>query len=1129
MSINFLKTLNREFDATVLLSSVLTQGNEYMYHNQQRKHGGLAIMWRKNIGYAIKLLKLPLQSDRIMVISVNMPDRLPLFIINVYCPTTNASITDYNDVIDDLQVLYDTYKDQGIVILCGDFNAQLGVEAGPRGNSPQSIRGKCLVRFLDHNNVYSSVTEGTCTGPLCTYWPDDDHKSPTQIDHFILNREYKHIVVNCSVSDDDSANTSDHCPIHITIGTLLRRYYPAHRTMYNWSLCNVELYGQVLRSVLHDKMCELTISGKDGIDTYLARVQECITIAMTQCVPLMQRSHYKRPYWDNELKMAHNIQKEKRMVWVQEGRPRGMQHASYQSYKSSKKVFAKMLRAKLIEFDQRKFEQAEKAYDLDSQSLWKFIKSHKNSGNNMHTIKCDGRLYSSPSELREVWSRHYNTLLNEQPSEAQEYDNTFSTHITDEINQIKETMSSSHDHTGVVQSAFSVSEVANVCKSLPNRKAAGIDNIAYEGLKYGGFALYEKLSYLFNAIIKHVHVPKSLKHNIIIPVHKGKRKPRDELGSYRGISLSPTISKLLEKVIMDRLNPWLELHSFPPDLQHAGRKGTSCVSISYMVQEVINYYTNMGSKVYTCLLDIKQAFDSIWWNGLLHKLYSTGIRGKLWWLFNEWLSGSSCSVLINGDLSERFSISRSIKQGGLLSMFFFTVAYHDIHSHAILPPAKGLMYDNLDVTTPTFADDTIIMSLSVNNLQLILNNVCQYGRQWRIKFSPTKSMCITFGETKQNNNRNRSTRQWHLGDCALQEVDHAVYLGTKLCAFKCNKQLIQDRCKKGFSYLGSLTAIGFNHQGMNPVTSATLWHRLCIPSMLFACEVWGAMSSKEYETLERVQRKVAKHLQGLHKRTHNEVSIGLLGWCTIESNINRLKLLFLRHLITLDNKTNVKRVFLHEMYRNLTNSEFCTNTITYDLINIVSKYGLNQYVCTYLSGGVFPGKKEWSNIVKEKINFLQSQSWRHGLAIKGVSRYCAVQPMLKPNILYEVIRQNKINKTNIMSLIQMLSVPDKCYDVTCNLCGKVICDYVDHVFTRCEMLIDVRSELWDNILDILGVQAEVELFKKEDEESTRIMLGMNWDFLDSFQFNQFVCTVARSVCEIVDKTKVSYYKSFMSS
>ena len=314
-----------------------------MYHNQQRRHGGLAIMWRKNIGYAMKVLKLPMQSDRIMVISVNIPDRLPLFIINVYCPTTNATINNYNDVIDDLQVLYDTYKDEGIVILCGDLNAQLGVEAGPRGNCPQSIRGKCLVRYLDHNNVYSLVTEGTCTGPVCTYWPDDDHKSPTQIDHFIINREHKDIVINCSVSDDDSANTSDHVPIHLTISTQLRRYNPAHRTMYNWSLCNVELYGQVLRSLLRDNMCEVTINDKDDIETYLARVQECITFAMTQCVPLVKRSHYKRPYWDNELKMAHGIQKEKRTVWVQEGRPRGMQHASYKSYKECKKAFAKIV------------------------------------------------------------------------------------------------------------------------------------------------------------------------------------------------------------------------------------------------------------------------------------------------------------------------------------------------------------------------------------------------------------------------------------------------------------------------------------------------------------------------------------------------------------------------------------------------------------------------------------------------------------------------------------------------------------------------------------------------------------------------------------------------------------------
>ena len=196
-----------------------------------------------------------------------------------------------------------------------------------------------------------------------------------------------------------------------------------------------------------------------------------------------------------------------------------------------------------------------------------------------------------------------------------------------------------------------------------------------------------------------------------------------------------------------------------------------------MVKEVINYYINRESKVFACLLDTKQAFDSKWWNGLLHKFYNIGIRGKLWWLFHEYLSGSSCSVMINGDLSVRFTISRSIKQGGLLSMFFFTVAYHDIHSYAIHPPAKGLNLYNIDVTKTTSAGDTILMSISASNLQLI-------------KFSATKSMCITFGESKLRNSRNRTSRKWHLCDFGLREVNHGIYLGTKLCSYKSNKQLV---------------------------------------------------------------------------------------------------------------------------------------------------------------------------------------------------------------------------------------------------------------------------------------------------------------------------------------------------
>jgi hypothetical protein len=55
-----------------------------------------------------------------------------------------------------------------------------------------------------------------------------------------------------------------------------------------------------------------------------------------------------------------------------------------------------------------------------------------------------------------------------------------------------------------------------------------------------------------------------------------------------------------------------------------------------------------------------------------------GITDKLWFMCKQWPDGSTCSLLLDGDTSEQFGISRSIKQGGSLSMLFFTVAYHNI-------------------------------------------------------------------------------------------------------------------------------------------------------------------------------------------------------------------------------------------------------------------------------------------------------------------------------------------------------------------------------------------------------------------------------------------------------------------
>ena len=82
--------------------------------------------------------------------------------------------------------------------------------------------------------------------------------------------------------------------------------------------------------------------------------------------------------------------------------------------------------------------------------------------------------------------------------------------------------------------------------------------------------------------------------------------------------------------------------------------------------------------------------------------------------------------------------------------------------------------------------------------------------------------------------------------------------------------------------------------------------------------------------------------------------------------------------------------------------------------------------------------------------------------------------------------------------------------------------------TSCERLIDNKDKLWDNILDTLGVEAEVNLFQRDDEQVTRIMLGKVWMQHERFKHDQFICEVARAVSALCNTTDFRRYALFRS-
>lgn len=926
----------------------------------------------------------------------------------------------------------------------------------------------------------------------------------------LIAEENRYVLNSCRVYDDNALNTSDHVPIHITVKYDIQRYESASRKRYNWAKCDKYMYGIILDSELSINIKYNDISAVHHIDTMLDDVRRSISHAMDNGVPKSTYKRFRRPYWDDDLKAAHGRQKLLRNIWISKGRPRGRHFQSFLQYKLAKKEFRKMLFSKQNEFHANEFAKIGADFEMDSKSIWKYLRHRKGTQELLHSMNHENCEYSSPDDLRELWHDHFSRLLNEQNDEAENFDNEFSASVSEQVVEMLSSFPRDTDCTGVLDKPFSVFEVQTICKSMPNGKACGYDGLPYESLKYGTVILYRHLTKIFNGMVKYAYMPKDLKTSIIIPLYKGKGKPKDKVKSYRGVSLTPVLCKVYEKLLMSRLRPWLDQSNFPPALQHAGRKGCSSVTLSYALQEVVNHHCSNGGNVFGCLLDIEQAFDKISWDCLLFKLAKLNIKGKLWWIFRNFLLGSTSVVLINGEFSKHFEISRSIKQGGLLSMFFFTVAYYDIHQ-CVSGSGDSLQYKGRDVGSLTLADDTALLSNTVNGLQNMMNLAAEYGRKWRIVFSSTKTKCITFGEHRQKNSQHISQRQWYFNGNAIDEVQHYVHVGVKLCSYRSSYERIKDMAKKGYSIYGSLLGCGLNENGLSPLISSQIWHRISLPSMLYACELWNDIPKVQINMLEQVQKTIAKSIQGLYRRTHDEIVRGLLGWYTISGYIDKMKLLFIHTLVNMNSNSIVKHVFLNEMYKSCIFGT-TAKSITNDIYNVINKYGLSHYLVCYLQGGTFPDRYAWKYVVKEQIHSFEELKWKRGLFAKEADRFWAIQPCLQPNILYSFMKDNVEHKKYWMLLIKMLTIVQSDERMLCTLCGSVVTDSVEHILLRCEGLLQERADLWDKLLDGISVFAESELFRKEDNDVIKILLGQQWSGYEcDTQMYKLLFTVAQFI------------------
>ena len=166
-----------------------------------------------------------------------------------------------------------------------------------------------------------------------------------------------------------------------------------------------------------------------------------------------------------------------------------------------------------------------------------------------------------------------------------------------------------------------MSELQTAIKKMKGKGEAGPDNIPPSFLKSLGPLALQELQSIFNSSFSLAYCPRIWRVATIIPLLKPGRSP-SEVGTFRPISLTSCVVKLLEHIIADRLYCIAETNNIFSRFQAGFRKGRSCEDqITQIVQAIKDgFQQRLMQRSVLTLLDFSKAYNTVWYPSDLHPL-----------------------------------------------------------------------------------------------------------------------------------------------------------------------------------------------------------------------------------------------------------------------------------------------------------------------------------------------------------------------------------------------------------------------------------------------------------------------------------------------------------------------------
>ena len=181
-------------------------------------------------------------------------------------------------------------------------------------------------------------------------------------------------------------------------------------------------------------------------------------------------------------------------------------------------------------------------------------------------------------------------------------------------------------------------EIYTAIKQTPaSGKCQDADGIHPSMLHHCSDSLVILLHLLFNLVLDTGSWPWS-KSNTVIFIKKTGKSSYASTDSFRPITISSYIGKLLERILEARLRLYVESSNIITGSQHGFRRHRS--TSSYLLEMLcgIQHQICDRQKVAGLFLDLKKAFDSVWHRSLLYRLNNLKINGRILRVIHSFLS-----------------------------------------------------------------------------------------------------------------------------------------------------------------------------------------------------------------------------------------------------------------------------------------------------------------------------------------------------------------------------------------------------------------------------------------------------------------------------------------------------------